>query len=89
MGTSPLEFNFGNITGDSQRFPKVEIVTGLLIRRQYYRSFSADTLSKLFRESLMSLIWFRHERWHDVDPHRQSKFEEGIMFYCINSSLRD
>jgi hypothetical protein len=86
MGTSPREFNFRDITGDSHRFPKVEIVTSLLIRRQYYRSFSADTLSKLFRESLTSLLWFRHEPWHDVDPEHQ--FEEGIVFYRPNASLR-
>ncbi len=60
-----------------QRFPQVDIVTGLLLRRQYYRSISVDVLSKLFKESLTRFVWFRHERWQHVDLQHQSQSEQG------------
>ena len=61
----------------SQAFPKVDIVTSLLIRRQFYRKIAANSLGKLLRETFTCLPWFRHEVWQDVNPQEQSRFEKG------------
>ena len=81
MGTRPLELSpeAGGRQWNRkwQRFPLVDAVTGLRLRRQFYRNISADVLSKLFDESLTQLVWIRHERWRDVDDHQQSLFDSG------------
>lgn len=41
--------------------PKVDVVTGLLIRQQYYRDFTPDTLSAIFK-SLVALEHVMYER---------------------------
>lgn len=59
-------------------FPRVEIITGLRIRRQFYRKIAAKSLDKLLRETFTCLKWFCHEAWHDVDPQQQLCFEKGM-----------
>lgn len=77
MGTLTIKSNLPEFSAFSQAFPKVEIVTGLLIRRQFYRKIAAKSLGKLLREALTCLQWFRHEAWHDVNPQQQSRLEKG------------
>jgi len=62
-----------------ERFPKVEVVTGLLIRRQFYRKIAASSLSRLLRETFTCLSWFHHEGWHDVNPQEQFSLEKGKL----------
>jgi hypothetical protein len=68
MGTLTIKFHLTEFSALSQAFPKIEIVTGLLIRRQFYRKIAAKSLGKLLREAFTCLQWFRHEAWHDVNP---------------------
>ena len=77
MGTLTIKSNLPEFSAFSQAFPKVEIVTGLLIRRQFYRKIAAKSLPKLLRETFTCLRWFRHEAWHDVNPQQQSRLEKG------------
>ena len=77
MGTLTIKSNLPEFSAFSQAFPKVEIVTGLLIRRQFYRKIAAKSLGKLLREAFTCLQWFRHEAWHDVNPQQQSRLEKG------------
>ncbi|KAI5864672.1 hypothetical protein GGS23DRAFT_561312 [Durotheca rogersii] len=60
-------------------FPKVEIITSLVMHRHFYRKISASSLSKLLRQAFTCLKWFRHEMWHDVVPRQQSRFEKQYM----------
>ena len=77
MGTLTINPNLPEFSAFYQSFPRVEIVTGLLIRRQFYRKIAARSLTKLLRETFTCLRWFRHEAWHDVNPQQQSRFEKG------------
>jgi hypothetical protein len=77
MGTLTIKSNLPEFSAFSQAFPKVEIVTGLLIRRQFYRKIAAKSLGKLLREAFTCLQWFCHEAWHDVNPQQQSRLEKG------------
>jgi hypothetical protein len=77
MGTLTIKSNLPEFSAFSQAFPKAEIVTGLLIRRQFYRKIAAKSLGKLLREAFTCLQWFRHEAWHDVNPQQQSRLEKG------------
>jgi hypothetical protein len=88
IGTFNLSFNYSKYL---ETFPKVEIVTGLLIRRQFYRKTAAKSLKKLLRETFTCLRWFRHEVWHGVDPDRQSRFEYGTLnsSFLANIVLRE
>lgn len=54
------------------------IVTGLLIRRQFYRKIAVKTLGRLLRETFAGLRWLKHEGWHNVKPQKQLRFEEGM-----------
>ncbi|KND87360.1 hypothetical protein TOPH_07982 [Tolypocladium ophioglossoides CBS 100239] len=76
LGT-PLELDFSNFVEGHRRFPKAKIVTGLLIRRQYYRNIDPSVFSKLFTESFPRLERLRHERWHDIDPELLIQLEQG------------
>lgn len=60
----------------SQRAPRVDIVTGLLLRRQFYREIASPILARLLSESFPCILWFRHERWHHVDQSQQSEFQK-------------
>ena len=77
MGTLTIKPNLPKFYALSQVFPKVDIVTSLLIRRQFYRKIAANSLGKLLRETFTCLRWFRHEVWQDVNPQEQSRFEKG------------
>ena len=79
MGTLTINLNLPEFSAFFQTFPKVEIVTGLLIRRQFYRKIAVNSLGKLLRETFTCLGWFRHEGWHDVNPQQQSCFEKGML----------
>jgi hypothetical protein len=79
MGTLTIDPDFHEFYPFFQTFPKVEIVTGLLLRRQFYRKIAASSLGKLLRETFTCLRWFRHEAWHDVSPQQQSRFEKGTL----------
>jgi hypothetical protein len=59
--------------------PKVEVVTYLLIRRQFYRKISGCSIGKLLNESFTNLIEFRLEGWFDVDAQQQLKFDKGTL----------
>lgn len=50
LGT-PLALDFRDFVGGHRRFPEVRIVTGLLIRRQYYRHMDPSIFQALHRES--------------------------------------
>jgi hypothetical protein len=79
IGTLIMKAKLREFAPFDATFPKVEVVTGLLIRRQFYRKISAYSLGKLLHESFTSLEWFRHEGWHDVDTQQQSVFEKGTL----------
>ena len=68
MGTMTINPKLLEFSALLQTFPTVEIVTGLVIRRQFYRKIATTSLRKLLRESLTCLRWFRHEGWHNVNP---------------------
>ncbi|CZR56373.1 uncharacterized protein PAC_06261 [Phialocephala subalpina] len=76
MGTLTINPTLSK-AGNKKKFPNVEIVTGLLIRREFYRKIAVGSLRKLLRESLTCLRWFRHEGWLDVDPQQQLGFEKA------------
>ena len=59
----------------SQGFPTVKVVTGLLIRRQFYRKIPAQCVSTLLYEVCPCIEWFRHEGWHYVHPKLQSTYQ--------------
>jgi hypothetical protein len=59
------------------RLPKTPIIRGLLIRRQFYRRFSAQALATLFRESLIRAEWLRLERWTELSASRETRFNTG------------
>jgi len=79
MGTLTINLDLPEFSAFFQTFSKVEIVTGLLIRRQFYRKIAVGSLSKLLHETFTCLQWFRHEGWHDVNPQQQSCFEKGML----------
>ena len=56
--------NFRTQPGNKLNLPQAPIVEGLLIRRQFYRQISPESLARMFRESLTSAQWLRMERWH-------------------------
>ena len=79
MGTLQINLNLHEFAAFSQTFPKVEIITGLLIRRQFYRKIALSSLGKLFSDAFLCLRRFRHEGWHDVNPRQQESFERGML----------
>ena len=79
MGPLFINTNLPQLAALSHTFPKAEIVTGLLIRRQFYRKIGAGCLNKLLRESFTCLRWFRHEVWHDVNRQNQLCFEHSTL----------
>ncbi|TVY33901.1 hypothetical protein LSUB1_G007075 [Lachnellula subtilissima] len=92
MGT--LELKWGS--GKSEPFitlPEVEVVTYLLIRRQFYRKISGYSIGMLLSESFTNLIEFRREGWFDVDAQQQLEFDEGFNLHlCLDdlpSTLRN
>ncbi|CAM1504080.1 Fc.00g016710.m01.CDS01 [Cosmosporella sp. VM-42] len=68
--------------------PRVTIVEGLLIRRQFYRSISMKTLSQLFRESFVNIKWFRYEKWRPVDQTLHHGFQQGLIDYFLHDIPR-
>jgi hypothetical protein len=78
MGTLTTNFDLPEFFTFSQTFPKVEIITGLLIRRQFYRKIALNSLSKLLREAFTCLQWFRHEGWYNINLRQQISFEKGM-----------
>jgi hypothetical protein len=78
MGTLTVK-HLPEFSTSSQTFPRVEIITGLLIRRQFYRKVAISSLSKLLYEAFTCLQWFRHEGWHNVNPQEQARFERGML----------
>lgn len=79
MGTLTTNLDLPEFSTFSQTFPKVEIITGLLIRRQFYRKIAINSLSKLLREAFICLQWFRHEGWYNINLHQQVSFERGML----------
>ncbi|OBT73087.1 hypothetical protein VF21_07606 [Pseudogymnoascus sp. 05NY08] len=88
MGTLAID-NLPKPSIHPYTFPKVEIITNLFIRRQFYRKIAAKSLDKLLRESFTSLKWFRHETWHDVDPQQQLRFEKDYKRLLLNGIPRN
>ncbi|ROV96612.1 hypothetical protein VPNG_09011 [Cytospora leucostoma] len=84
LGTSPLTFDFSEFTtrrGWTERvLPKAPIITGFLIRRQYYRIVSAQAIHKLMTQSLTNLQSWRWERWLDVAPYHYQGFRRALRF---------
>ncbi|POR32569.1 Uncharacterized protein TPAR_07226 [Tolypocladium paradoxum] len=78
LGTRPLTLDFSDFVGGHRPFPKAKIVTGLLIRRHYYRNIDPSVFAKLFTESFPCLEKIRHEWWHEVDPELRVQFELGM-----------
>ena len=79
MGALTINPNLPEFHAFSQTFPKVEIITGLLIRRQFYRKIAISSLSKLLCEAFPCLQWFRHEGWRNVNQRQQERFERGML----------
>lgn len=59
--------------------PEVEVITCLLIRRQFYRKISGYSIGKLLGQSFTNLMEFRREGWFDVDAQQQLEFDEGTL----------
>lgn len=55
MGTLTINLDLPELSVFSQTFPKVEIFTGLLIGRQFYRKIAISSLSKLPRAAFTCL----------------------------------
>jgi hypothetical protein len=79
MGTLTINPNHSASSAFFQKFPEVKIVTGLLIRREFYRKLAVSSLGNLLRETFTRLQWLRHEAWHGVDPQEQSWFEKSTL----------
>lgn len=79
MGTLTVNDNLPQFSIYPYTFPNVEIVTGLPIRRQFYRKITAKSLDKLLREIFTCLRWFNHEVWYNVDLPQQFHFEKGML----------
>ncbi|KAK3934920.1 hypothetical protein QBC46DRAFT_324280 [Diplogelasinospora grovesii] len=87
MGTLSLATNRRGFSA----LPRVEFVTGLLIRRQLYRAFSGKALARLLSESFPCLRRFRHEGWRNVDPSIQLRSEkdyECLILQSLPNTLR-
>lgn len=67
MGTSTIKDDPPGLSIYPYTFPKVEIVTGLVTRLQFYQKIVAKSLGKLLRETFTCLQPFCHEAWHDVE----------------------
>ncbi|KAK3934299.1 hypothetical protein QBC46DRAFT_428022 [Diplogelasinospora grovesii] len=92
MGTLTINLDVPEFSTFFQTFPKVEIITGLHIRRQFYRKIAVSSLSKLLRETFTCLRWFRYEQWHHVKPQQQLRFEKdykSLISLDLPSTLRD
>ncbi|RMJ19183.1 hypothetical protein CDV36_001060 [Fusarium kuroshium] len=63
--------------------PKTHIVKGFLIRRYFFRGFALSTLAKLFNESLVSLEWFRFERWASLTYDQEVSFYTDLWAFLI------
>lgn len=68
-----------NAPGFSPAFPKVQIVSDLLIRRRFYRKIAVTSLRDLLRDAFPCLHRFRHEMWHDVNPNQQLSNAKGKL----------
>ncbi|KAI0101813.1 hypothetical protein GGR51DRAFT_550752 [Nemania sp. FL0031] len=91
MGTLACRLNRPRFSTSSQQFPRVDVVKGLLIRRQFYRKIAVSTLGKLLYESFTCLQWLRHEGWYNVDPQQQLRFEKdymGLISKALPTTLR-
>jgi hypothetical protein len=62
---------------------KVEVVTSLVIRRQFYRQVDAWWLGRLLEFNFVILESLRHESWQGADAKEQERFELGTsnIFY--------
>ncbi|XMA17067.1 hypothetical protein WAI453_009858 [Rhynchosporium graminicola] len=67
--------------------PEVEVVTSLLIRRQFPRKISGSSIGRLLKESFTNLREFRREGWFDVDAQQQLEFDEGFNKYLAEENL--
>lgn len=90
FGTRPLRFDFrgyglekGWIACD---LPKVPLVTGLLIRRQYYRGYSTEALQRILNRSLTNLDFWRWEKWLETCTCCRMAFQQGCSH--IRSSFQ-
>ncbi|OBT39478.1 hypothetical protein VE00_10120 [Pseudogymnoascus sp. WSF 3629] len=92
MGTLTMDDGLPELSIYPYTFPRVEIITDLRIRRQFYRKIAAKSLDNLLRETFTCLKWFCHEAWHDVDPQQQLCFEKDytrLLLHGIPSTLRE
>ncbi|TVY56604.1 hypothetical protein LCER1_G001741 [Lachnellula cervina] len=67
--------------------PEVEVITCLLIRRQFYRKISGYSIGKLLGQSFTNLMEFRREGWFDVDAQQQLEFDEGFNRHLCHKEL--
>ncbi|KAH6706408.1 hypothetical protein BKA61DRAFT_679588 [Leptodontidium sp. MPI-SDFR-AT-0119] len=74
-GKLTLKFDLPEFALQKRKLPSVKIITGLLIRRQFYRQISARSLGKPLSEACSTLEWLRYEKWDDINfPSRQYYF---------------
>ncbi|OAA57539.1 hypothetical protein SPI_07198 [Niveomyces insectorum RCEF 264] len=86
MGGRPLALDFGNKGSDSSSngggggLCRINIVRGLVIRRQFYRCISPDVLMLLLNPGLRCIRQLRIETWRPVLPF--------ALRECINGYAR-
>ena len=71
---APIDFH----NPHASLLPRVPVINGFLARRQFYRQLSPAALSKLFSKSLVSVQWFRLERWTRPTPEEEALFVNGM-----------
>ncbi|KAK0127879.1 hypothetical protein ONS96_007379 [Cadophora gregata f. sp. sojae] len=86
MGTLEIKWGLTKFLS-VKRLPEVEVVTHLLIRRQFYRKICGYSIGKLLSQSFTNLIEFRREGWFYVDAQQQLDFTEGFDFHLHQSDL--
>jgi hypothetical protein len=57
--------------------PMVEALTGLEIRRHYFRHISLLMLRMMLEKSLINIHRFRHEKWRGIDEDHRLALETG------------
>ncbi|KAG4433506.1 hypothetical protein IFR05_011015 [Cadophora sp. M221] len=77
-GTLTLKYDLPEFPSQRRKLPAVKIITGLLIRRQFYRQISAQSLGKLLSQACSNLEWFRYEKWDDTN-HPATHFYHRIQ----------
>ncbi|PHH84097.1 hypothetical protein CDD83_2478 [Cordyceps sp. RAO-2017] len=90
LGAIPLNFTFVGLDASKREFPRVDVVTGLHLRRQYYRSFNHSSIQMLLRQSFPRLEELRIESWHVIcrEPFELGEREARTMVENLPPTLR-